>query len=103
MRPATAGVRIVVSAPLSRSRVTGAPLADTVTMGALRRVATVVSPSRTVPQGLGASATKTVPAPPDPVGECCISLSATPASDASAVAKVAPLSHRYMDNPLALL
>src|ERR1700720_3475642 len=49
-RLAAAGVRIVHSAPVSSSRVTGAPLATRVTMGALRRVATVISPTRLVPQ-----------------------------------------------------
>src|SRR5580693_1230497 len=49
-RLAAAGVRIVHSAPVSSSRVTGAPLATRVTIGALRRVATVISPTRLVPQ-----------------------------------------------------
>src|SRR5690348_2084397 len=48
-RLAAAGVRIVHSAPVSSSRVTGAPLATRVTIGALRRVATVISPTRLVP------------------------------------------------------
>src|SRR5271169_4781311 len=49
-RLAAAGVRIVHSAPVSSSKVTGAPLAMRVTIGALCRVATVISPTRLVPQ-----------------------------------------------------
>src|SRR5215472_16735001 len=82
MRPATAGVKIVASAPVSRSRVTGTPLADRVTIGALRRVATVVSPKRTVPQPL-AAATGNSPAHAG-------------AADIRAVVTIAPLMHRFM-------
>src|SRR6516225_3575958 len=76
------GVKIVPSAPVSRTSVTGIPLADKVTIGALRRVATVVSPKRTAAQ-----------LPPAAATGCW---AAYPAADTSAVATIAPLSHRFM-------
>src|SRR5271155_2639470 len=62
-RLAAAGVRIVHSAPVSSSRVSGAPLATSVTIGALRSVATVISPIRLVPQptARGSAAAATPP------------------------------------------
>src|SRR5271167_1298672 len=81
IRWATTGVKIVPSAPVSITRVTGTPLADKVTIGALRRVATVVSPNRTVPQ------------PPAAATGCS---AAYRAADTSKVVTIAPLSHRFM-------
>ena len=82
IRWATAGVKIVPSAPVSRTSVTGIPLADKVTIGALRRVATVVSPKRTAVQPLPAAATG-----------CW---RAYPSADTSAAVTIAPLSHRFI-------
>src|SRR5208282_1787233 len=73
-----AGVKIVPSAPVSRTSVTGIPLADKVTIGALRRVATVVSPKRTAAQ------------PPAAATGCWA------APDTSAIVTIAPLSHRFI-------
>ena len=67
---------------MSRTSVTGIPLANNVTIGALRRVATVVSPKRTAAQPLPAAATGCWPA--------------YPAADTSAVVTIAPLNHRFM-------
>jgi len=67
---------------VSRTSVTGIPLANNVTIGALRRVATVVSPKRTAAQPLPAAATG-----------CW---RAYPAADTSAAVTIAPLSHRFI-------
>src|SRR5690348_150312 len=74
-RLAAAGVRIVHSAPVSSSNVTGAPLATRVTIGALRRVATVISPTRLVPQ---------------PTARVSAPAAAPPSAHASAHASAAP-------------
>src|SRR6516165_3514398 len=93
MRCAAAGVKTVVSAPVSRRRVTAAPLANKVTIGALRSVATVVSPSRTAPQPPGPSAAdgkgfaNGVGSPRDP-------------AETSVAATSAPLNHLFTGNPL---
>src|SRR5215831_17465650 len=55
MRWATAGVKTVVSAPVSRRRVTAAPLANKVTIGALRRVATAGSPEESAETNVAAA------------------------------------------------
>src|SRR6516162_1485612 len=81
IRWAAAGVKIVPSAPVSITRVTGTPLADRVTIGALRRVATVVSPNRTAPQ------------PPAAAIRCSAAYSAV---DRSKVVTITPPSHRVM-------
>ena len=63
------------------TKVTGTPFADKVTIGALRKVATAVSPNRIVPQP-GAAATG-----------CW---AAYPATDTTAVVRIAPMDHRFM-------
>src|SRR5215469_11604187 len=93
MRWATAGVKTVVSAPVSSRRVTAAPLANKVTIGALRSVATVVSPNRTALQPPGPSAAYCVGAASD------TGLPKKPA-ETSIAATSAPLSHLFTGNPL---
>src|SRR5215469_17911462 len=93
MRWATAGVKTVVSAPVSRRRVTAAPLANKVTIGALRRVATVVSPSRIAPQPPGPSAA-------DSTGSASAIRSPEEYVETNVAATSAPLSHLLTDNQL---
>src|SRR5215831_8031925 len=93
MRWATAGVKTVVSAPVSRRRVTAAPLANKVTIGALRRVATVVSPSGIAPQ------------PPGPPAAYCVGAASGAGSpeesaETNVAAASAPLNHLFTGNPL---
>src|SRR5215469_6752335 len=93
MRWATAGVKTVVSAPVSRRRVTAAPLANKVTIGALRRVATVVSPSRIALH------------PPVPSAAYCIRAASAirspkESAETNVPATSAPLSHLLIDKPV---